>query len=303
MSNTNQFQASNRIPLSQPELLSQDKRAVSEVLSGTQLALGPQLHAFEKQLAGYVGRQQAVAVNSGTSALHLIIRALGIGSGDEVITTPFSFVASANCILMEGATPVFVDIEPRTLCIAPEKIEAAITPKTKAILAVDVFGHPADWNRLEEVAEEHGLLLIEDSAESLGSQLNGKLCGSFGRAAIFGFYPNKQITTGEGGAVVTDDENLARLCRSMARIGSHCIVNTLASIDHDCIIEDYVHLSPGVHLAGDCRIGSHAHIGIGASVLPGCSIGPKSVIGGGAAVTCDIPGDSVAVGIPAKVVK
>ena len=219
MSNTKQFQASNQIPLSQPELRSQDIRAVTEVLSGTQLALGPRTKMFEQALAEYVQTNFAVAVNSGTSALHLIIRALGIRRGDEVITTPFSFVASANCVLMEGATPVFVDIEPRSLCIDPELVEAAITRRTKAILAVDVFGHPADWNRLEQIAKDHGLLLIEDSAESLGSRLGGKPCGSFGRAAIFGFYPNKQITTGEGGAVVTDDEVLAECCRSMANQG------------------------------------------------------------------------------------
>ncbi len=209
------------IPLAKPDIDDSDISAVRSVLQADEarLALGPHLQVFEKKLAGYVGRQHAVAVNSGTSALHLIIRGLGIGPEDEVITTPFSFVASANCILMEGATPVFADIEPRTLCIDPELVEAAITSRTVAILAVDVFGHPADWNRLEQISEEHGLLLIEDSAESLGSRLDGKPCGSFGRAAIFGFYPNKQITTGEGGAVVTDDENLTRLCRSMANQG------------------------------------------------------------------------------------
>jgi len=160
-----------------------------------------------------------VAVNGGTSALHLIIRALGIGPGDEVITTPFSFIASASCILMEDAAPVFADIDPVTRCMDSDAVEEAITRRTKAILAVDVFGHPADWTRLEKIAEEHNLILIEDSAESLGSHLNGKRCGSFGRAAIFGFYPNKQITTGEGGMIVTDDEDLAKQCRSMANQG------------------------------------------------------------------------------------
>jgi perosamine synthetase len=209
------------IPLAKPNIDEADLAAVRGVLSDPEgrLALGPRLREFERALAAASGRTQAVAVNSGTSALHLIIRSLGIGPGDEVITTPFSFVASTNCILMEGATPVFVDIEPEFLCIDPDAIEASITPRTRAILAVDVFGHPADWNRLEAVAEQHGLVLIEDSAESLGSRWNGKLCGSFGRAAIFGFYPNKQITTGEGGAVVTDDEALAEMCRSMADQG------------------------------------------------------------------------------------
>ena len=219
MSNPNESQTFKQIPLSRPELLPQDGRAVAEVLSGTQLALGPRIKAFEQAMATYVGTRTAVAVNSGTSALHLIIRALGIGPTDEVITTPFSFIASTNCILMEDATPVFVDIDPQTLCINPEAVEEAITPQTKAILAVDVFGHPADWHRLEQIAEKHDLILIEDSAESLGSHLDGKPCGSFGRAAIFGFYPNKQITTGEGGMIVTDDEELAEHCRSMANQG------------------------------------------------------------------------------------
>ena len=208
-----------RIPLSKPDVTSQDILAVNEVLSSTQLALGPKLKAFEQAMANYVDVGSAVAVNSGTSALHLIIRALGIGPGDEVITTPFSFVASTNCILMEGATPVFVDIESRTLCIDPELIEGAITPRTVAILAVDVFGHPADWHRLSQIAAEHNLVLIEDSAEALGSRLDGKSCGSFGRAAVFAFYPNKQITTGEGGMIASDDEDLAELCCSMANQG------------------------------------------------------------------------------------
>jgi perosamine synthetase len=161
----------------------------------------------------------AVAVNSGTSALHLLIRALDIGPGDEVITTPFSFIASTNCILFERATPVFVDIEPETLCIDPALVERAITSRTKAILAVDVFGHPADLPAIEEIAKRNGLWLIEDSAESLGSTLGGRPCGSFGDAGVFAFYPNKQITTGEGGAVVTDDARIADLCRSMADQG------------------------------------------------------------------------------------
>jgi len=210
-----------KIPLAKPEIHDADIAAVRAVLQEPEgrLAMGPRLEAFEQDLATAVDRTFAMAVNSGTSALHLVIRALGISSGDEVITTPFSFIASANCVLFERATPVFVDIEPRTLCIDPERIDAAITPRTKAILAVDVFGHPADWPALERIADRHGLALIDDSAEALGSDLKGRRCGSFGRAGVFGFYPNKQITTGEGGAVVTDDPRLAELCRSMADQG------------------------------------------------------------------------------------
>jgi len=208
-----------RIPLAGADIGPSEIQAVLETLESKRLALGPQLERFESVVADYVGVPHAVAVNSGTSALHLILLALGIGPGDEIITTPFSFVASANCALFVGAKPVFVDIEPETLCIDPARIESAITPKTKAILAVDVFGHPANWDELKRIAAKHGLMLIEDSAESLGSAWKGKRCGGFGSAGIFGFYPNKQITTGEGGVVVTDDARLAAQCRSMANQG------------------------------------------------------------------------------------
>jgi len=159
-----------RIPLARPDITEQEIEAVVAVLRTPYLSLGPKVEDFEKRLAEYAGVRYAVAVNSGTSALHLIIRALKIGPGDEVITTPFSFISSSNCILFEGAKPVFVDIEPKTLNIDPELIEAAITPRTKAILAVDVFGHPAEWDRLKEIADKHGLRLIEDSAEALGAE-------------------------------------------------------------------------------------------------------------------------------------
>ena len=244
------------IPLARPDITDVEIKAVVEVLRTSHLALGPKLKEFENAIADYAGVRHAVAVNSGTSALHLIVRALGIGEGDEVITTPFSFISSSNCILYERARPVFVDIEPKTLNIDPEGIEAAITPRTKAILAVDVFGQPANWDRLRAIADRHGLKLIEDSAEALGaewrspksivqspeSQLQSpqsrvgsheskasnqsaqakrewKKAGSFGDAGVFAFYPNKQITTGEGGMIVTDDAQLAGVCRSMANQG------------------------------------------------------------------------------------
>ena len=203
------------IPLAMPDICEADIAAVERVLRSGRLALGPQTQAFEEALAARAGVRYAVAVNSGTSALHLIVRGMGIGPGDEVITTPFSFISSTNCILFERATPVFADIDPVTLCIDPVAVERGITPNTKAILAVDVFGHPADWGVLERIAADHDLLLIEDSAEALGSSLRGKPCGGFGHAGVFAFYPNKQITTGEGGAVLTNDETLASLARSM----------------------------------------------------------------------------------------
>jgi len=207
------------IPLARPDITDLERRYVMEVLGTPHLSLGPRLVEFEEKLAAYAGVRYAVAVNSGTSALHLIIRALEIGEGDEVITTPFSFIASSNCILFERARPVFVDIEPDTLNIDPAKIAGAITPRTKAILAVDVFGHPARWDELNMLAEARHLMLIEDSAEAIGSELQGRRCGSFGDAAVFAFYPNKQITTGEGGVVLTDDEAIARLCRSLRNQG------------------------------------------------------------------------------------
>ena len=207
------------IPLAKPDIGPEEVSGVIRVLESDRLALGPQVTEFEQRLAEYVGVKYAVAVNGGTSALHLVMCALGIGPGDEVITTPFSFVASANCILFVGATPVFVDVDPLTLCLDPNRVEQAITPSTKAILAVDIFGHPADWPALKRVAEKHNLHLIEDAAEALGSELGSKRCGSFGKAAIFGFYPNKVITTGEGGAVVTNDGAVAEICRSLSNQG------------------------------------------------------------------------------------
>jgi len=208
-----------KISLARPDIGEKEKKAVLEVLKTPNLSLGPKVKEFEEKIAKFVGVKYAVAVNSGTSALHLIIRALGIKDGDEVITTPFSFIASANCILYERAKPVFVDIDEKTLNIDPSKIEEKITKKTKAILAVDVFGHPADWDALEKIAKKHNLLLIEDSAEALGSKYKGKKCGSFGNAAILSFYPNKQITTSEGGVILTNSKKLADSCQNMANQG------------------------------------------------------------------------------------
>ena len=207
------------VPLSRPDITDLERRYVMEVLETSQLSIGPRLVQFESQLAQYAGVKHAIAVNSGTSALHLIVKAMGIEEGDEVITTPFSFISSSNCIVMERAKPVFVDIEPVTYNIDADLIERAITSKTKAILAVDVFGHPAQWQKLETIAEKHNLKLIEDSAEAIGSAYFNRKCGSFGDAGVCAFYPNKQITTGEGGAVLTNDDNIAFLCRSMRNQG------------------------------------------------------------------------------------
>jgi perosamine synthetase len=211
-----------QIPLSSPDIVKKDIRAVVEVLRTRFLSTGPKVVEFEKRIREYVGTKYAVAVNSGTSALHLIIKGVGLGEGDVVITTPFSFVASSNCILFERAIPLFVDIDERTLNLDPDKVEGKLESlsdeelaQVKALLVVDVFGQPADWDRFKEIGKKYNLRLIEDSAEVLGSEFIGKRAGSLGEVGVFAFYPNKQITTGEGGVLVTDNEELARLAKSM----------------------------------------------------------------------------------------
>jgi len=207
------------IPLSSPDITDAEIDAVTDVMRSGRLSIGPKQDLFEQQVAARCERSTGVAVSSGTAGLHLILLALGIGPGDEVITTPFSFIASANCILMAGATPVFVDICPQSLNIDPKRVEAAISEKTKAIIAVEVFGNPKHMDAVESIARRHEIALIEDSCEGLGGKLNGRPIGSFGRASVFGFYPNKQITTGEGGMIVTDDDRLADMCRSLRNQG------------------------------------------------------------------------------------
>ncbi len=208
------------IPLSQPDITDAEIDAVTATLRSGRLSIGPQQEDFERALAHRVRRREGVAVSSGTAGLHLVLLALGIGPGDEVITTPFSFVASANCILMVGATPVFVDICPTSLNMDPAKAAAAITPQTRAIVAVEVFGNTTHMASLEKLARQHEVPLIEDCCEGLGGVAAcGRAVGSFGRAGVFGFYPNKQITTGEGGMIVTDDDTLAERCRSLRNQG------------------------------------------------------------------------------------
>lgn len=192
---------------------------MSDVLASTRLAQGPWRARFEARMAERCGTAHAVATSSGTAALHCILAALDIGPGDEVITTPFSFVASANVILYVGATPRFVDIDPTTYNLDPARVEAALSPATRALLAVDVFGTPADWPALTRLADRHDLLLIDDACEALGAHVDDRPIGSWGAAAAFGFYPNKQITTGEGGCITTDDDALARRCRSLRNQG------------------------------------------------------------------------------------
>jgi len=209
----------SEISLSQPDITEADIREVVDVLRSGRLSMGPRQDLFEQLVAERAGRTHGIAVSSGTAALHLVMLSLGIKPGDEVITTPFSFIASANVILMAGATPVFVDIDPASLNMDPKKVEAAITDKTRAIIAVEVFGNPAHMDKIAQIARRHEIPLIEDACEALGGRYKDKPIGSFGRAAVFAFYPNKQITTGEGGVIVTDDDHMADLCRSLRNQG------------------------------------------------------------------------------------
>jgi len=208
-----------KIDLSGPDITQAEIDSVVAVLQTPNLSLGPKLVEFETAFADYVGRRYAVAVNSGTSALHLCMLALGVGPGDEVITTPFSFIATTNCIFMVGAKPVFVDIDPVTYNIDVDRIEEKITSKTRALLPVEVFGNPHRIDDVYELARRHGLSCIEDSCEALGSIVNGRRVGTLGNASTFAFYPNKQMTTGEGGIIVTDDEDTAHLCASLRNQG------------------------------------------------------------------------------------
>jgi len=272
------------IPLSNPDITSLEKEKILEVLSTSQLSLGPKLDEFERKFAAYISSKYAIAVNSGTSGLHLCIKALTIKDGDLVLTTPFSFISSANCILFERATPVFVDIDEKTLNINVNKLEDKLkelnvkTKKPKSILPVHVFGRPCEMDEIMELAEEYELKLIEDAAEATGAEYlidkskikaqnlrlvtvrseelgvrsakdqysennseesgvkskqpnirsckkkenknnNWQKVGTFGDCGVFAFYPNKQITTGEGGMIVTNDENIYKLCRSMRNQG------------------------------------------------------------------------------------
>lgn len=208
-----------KINLSRPDITQAEIDAAVSVLQTSTLSLGPKLAEFENLIADRVGRRFACAVNSGTSALHLAILALGIGPGDEVITTPFSFIATSNCVMMVGATPVFVDIDPITLNIDPARIKEKITDKTKAIIPVEVFGNPSGMDKVYEIARKYGLKCVENSCEALGSVVNGHKCGTLGDISTFAFYPNKQITTGEGAILLTDDEDIFHLCASLRNQG------------------------------------------------------------------------------------
>jgi perosamine synthetase len=208
-----------RIPLSSPDITEAEIDAVTAVLRTTQLSLGPELAAFEAALAAYHGVADAVAVSSGTAGLHLALLTLGIGAGDEVVIPSFTFVAVANAVWQVGATPVFAEIDPVTLNLDPAAVEQAITPRTRALLVVHTFGVPAQMDAFVEIAHRHGIFLVEDACEAIGAEFDGRRAGSFGDLAVFGFYPNKQLTTGEGGAVLARRADHAARLRSLRNQG------------------------------------------------------------------------------------
>ncbi|ARN55968.1 DegT/DnrJ/EryC1/StrS family aminotransferase [Sedimentisphaera salicampi] len=210
---------SPRIELSAPDITEKEIQAVTEVLRSGKLSLGPRLAEFEEAVKSLTGAKYAVAVNSGTSGLFLCLKAMGIAPGDEVITTPFTFIASVNVILQVGAKPVFVDIHPDYLNMNPDLIEEQITSNTKAIEAVHAFGNPWGIDEVQRIARSRDLLLIEDSCEAIGTVYKNIPAGMFGDAGFFAFYPNKQITTGEGGIIITNNELLADICRSLRNQG------------------------------------------------------------------------------------
>jgi dTDP-4-amino-4,6-dideoxygalactose transaminase len=208
------------IPIAAPQMGPEEKSAVLAVLDSGQLAQGPVTAEFERAFAAWCGVRNAIAVSSGTAALHLLLLAHGVKEGDEVITTPFTFAASANAALFVGARPVFVDIEPDTGCLDPRLVEDAITPRTRAIVPVDLYGHPSAIPELKAIADRHGLVVIEDACQAHGAAIGARKTGALDVSAAFSFYPTKNMTTGEGGMVTTDDDELAERLRPLREHGA-----------------------------------------------------------------------------------
>lgn len=225
-----------KIPLSKASITQEDINAVAEVLSSGQLSIGPQLVEFEKRIADYIGVKHAIGVNSGTSGLHCLIKALGIQKGDEVVTTPFSFIASTNCFLFEGAKPIFADIDEKTYNINLDQMENKITNNTKLLLPVDVFGQPLDMCAVMKIAQKRSIKVLEDSCEAIGSEYDGIKAGSVADGSVFAFYPNKQMTTAEGGIIVTNDQHIADTCRSLRNQGRS---KTSKWLEHDQLGYNY----------------------------------------------------------------
>jgi len=211
--------AMDDVPLSKPDITDREIELVTQVLRSDRLSIGPMVERFEHLLASRCNRGHGVACSSGTAGLHMALIAAGVGPGDEVITTPFSFIAPANAVLYVGAKPIFAEICPKSLNMDPVKVEAAITPKTKAIIAVENFGNPQHMDEYRKIADRNEIKLIEDCCEAIGGRYQGRAVGDFGHYAVFGFYPNKQITTGEGGMVLTNDDRGAEVLRSLRNQG------------------------------------------------------------------------------------
>ncbi|WP_461862925.1 DegT/DnrJ/EryC1/StrS family aminotransferase [Thermococcus sp.] len=207
------------IPIAKPLIGDEEINAVIEVLKSGMLAHGKEVEAFEREFAGYLGAKHGIAVTNGTAALDVALKALKIGPGDEVITSPFTFIASANSILFQGAKPVFADIDPKTFNLDPNEVLERINEKTKAIIVVHLYGQPADMKAFSEIAEDHKLYLVEDCAQAHGAEFDGRKVGTFGDIAAFSFYPTKNMTTGEGGMVVTNDDELAEKARLIRNHG------------------------------------------------------------------------------------
>ncbi len=207
------------IPLALPSVGERERELVMEVLQSGSLAQGPMVPAFERAFAERVGAKHGIAVSSGTTGLHTALNRLGVGPGDEVITSSFSFIASSNVIAVERATPVFADIDEHTFNVDPAAVEAAITPRTKAILPVHIFGYPAAIDEINAIAAKHGLPVVEDACEAVGALIDGRHVGTHGNPAVYGFYPNKQLTTGEGGLITVDDDAAAIEMRSLINQG------------------------------------------------------------------------------------
>ncbi len=211
--------ATRTVSLSSPWLDEREEELVGEVLRSGRLSLGPTIDRFEKEFVAAVGAPYAAAVSSGTAGLHLLCITAGVGPGDEVVTSPYSFVASANCAIYVGATPVFADVDRRTFNLDPRTVEAVLTERTRAVVAVDIYGYPCDLDELRVLCTDRGIALIEDACEALGARYKGRAIGSQGPSAVFAFYPNKQLTTGEGGMVTTHSEDEWRLLRSLRNQG------------------------------------------------------------------------------------
>ena len=225
-----------KYPVARPDIGHEEKRAVMHVLDSGMLSMGPRTEEFERAFARYNGTKYAVAVSSGTTGLHLALIAAGIGKGDEVITSPFSFVASANVILYVDAKPVFVDVDHASYNVDPAKIERAITKKTRAILVVHIFGQPSDMTAIMRIARKHKLAVIEDACESVGAFHRGTMVGTFGASAVYAFYANKQMTTGEGGMLVTNSKKTYGLCKSLRNQGR---APNMQWLDHDRLGYNY----------------------------------------------------------------